>query len=172
MSRVRAGLVALGVVCGIASIAAAELTAPTLAAFESYVRPTEGRMATEAAGASPFLWIDRQPAAAHARALADLTSGKVVVEKLETRDHGATIPVPNGLIHHWIGTVFIPGIPIDRVVTFVQDYAGYPAAFGPLVRSATVAAHDGDHFDVAMRTETHKVITVVATHATASTTDA
>jgi hypothetical protein len=149
------------VACAGAWAAAAELTPPTIAAFDHYVELTEARMAGEVAGAAPLLWIDRQRADARIRLITSLKAGQVDVEKLETRDRGESIRVPDGLIHHWMGTVWIPGASLEGVISFVQDYAGYPAAFGPLVRSARVTAHEGDRFDVAMRTETHKVITVV-----------
>ena len=141
--------------------AAAELTPPTVAAFDHYLQLTEARMAGEVAGTSPLLWIDRQPPDARARVMADLKAGRVDVERMQTRDRGESIPVPDGLIHHWIGTVWIPSAPLERVIAFVQDYAGYPAAFGPLIKSARVTAREGSRFDVEMRTETHKVITVV-----------
>ena len=149
------------VACAGGWVVAADLTPPTVAAFDHDVQLTEARMAAEVAGAAPLLWIDRQPADARARVMADLEAGRVDVEKMETRDHGESIAVPDGLIHHWMGTVWIPGAPLERVMAFIQDYAGYPAAFGPLVRSARVTAREANRFDVAMRTETHKVITVV-----------
>jgi len=139
---------------------ASELKPATLAAFDKYVALTEARMATEVAGASPFLWIDRQPAKTRDAARRELTAGHVVVESLETKDGGHEIPVPDGLIHHWIGTVLVPGAPLDRVMMFVKNYAAYPAVFGPSILSAHVNADRGDHYEVSMRTETHKVITV------------
>ena len=142
-------------------LVAAELTPATLAAFDHYVRATEARMATEVSGAAPFLWIDQQPAAARRQIDVTLGAGRVVVQHLETREAGKAIEIPDGLVHHWVGTVLLPGVPIDRVVRFVQDYDDYPRAFGPMVQSAHLRAHEGDRFDVAMRTSMHKVITVV-----------
>ena len=142
-------------------VTAAELKPATLAAFEHYVQLTEARMAAEVAGTSPMLWIDRQPADDRSRFRADLGAGHVVVAKLETRDGRDEISVPDGLVHHWVGTVLLPGVSLDRVMAFVRDYPGYPAAFGPMIRSARVMAQSGNHFDVQMRTETHKVVTVV-----------
>ena len=142
-------------------LVAAELKPATLAAFHRYVTVTEARMANEVSGSSPFLWIDRQPAGARKQIDATLAAGRVVVEHLETRETGKSIDIPDGLVHHWVGTVFLPGVPLDRAIQFVQDYDGYPRAFGPMVQSARVNAHDGDRFRVAMRTSMHKVITVV-----------
>jgi hypothetical protein len=158
MAAVSAALVALS---GARAVAAAELKPATLAAFEHYVHLTEARMAAEVAGTSPFLWIDRQPAHDQTRVRADLAAGRVVVERLLTRDAGREIPIPDGLVHHWMGTVLLPRVPLDRVIAFVEDYPAYPATFGPMIQAAHVTAERANHFEVAMRTETHKVVTVV-----------
>ena len=60
---------------------------------------------------SPFLWLDRQPEAQRRELDARLQKGEIVVSRLETRDGGKAVKVPDGLVHHWIGTVFIPGAP-------------------------------------------------------------
>jgi hypothetical protein len=158
MAVVSMALVALS---GAPALTAAELKPATLAAFERYVQLTEARMAGEVAGTSPFLWIDRQADKDRTRLAVDLAAGHVVVDRLETRDHGEEVLVPDGLVHHWVGTVLLPGVPLARVIAFVRDYPGYPAAFSPMIRSARVIARSENHFDVAMRTETHKVVTVV-----------
>ena len=51
--------------------------------------------------------------------------------------------MPDGLIHHWIGTVLIPGVPLERVLAFVKNYAAYPVVFGPSILSARVIADRG-----------------------------
>ena len=140
---------------------AADLKPPTLAAFDRYVQLTEARMAGEVSGSSPFLWIDRQPDRDRAALLERLRRGEVVVAHLETRDAGAEIQAPNGLVHHWIGTVLVPATPIDRVLAFVQDYARYPEWFAPAIVRARVREHDGDRFVVAMRTSTKKMMVTV-----------
>jgi hypothetical protein len=138
----------------------AQLKPATLAAFERYVALTEARMAGEMSGASPFLWIDRQ--ADKRRALiGKLQLGEVVSARLQTRDGQAEIDVPDGLIHHWVGTVLLPGATIDRVMAFVKDYQQYPARFAPMIQRAQVLKQSPDRFDVTMRTWARKVVTVV-----------
>jgi hypothetical protein len=156
-------LCALGVAIGTASAAlsAFQLAPATLASYDRYVALTEARVAAERAGTSPFLWLDRQPPANRAKILDRLRRGEVVVDRLETRDHGAAIDVDDGLIHHWVGTVLMPGVSVDRVVAFVQDYDRYPAIFAPMIPRTHVLRHDGDEYVVAMRTSVKKVITVV-----------
>jgi hypothetical protein len=140
---------------------AGDLKSATLAAYDRYVALTEARMARELAGGSPFLWIDRQPDAARREHLAGMARGEVVVERLETLDGRRGIDVPDGVVHHWIGTVLLPGVALDRAVAFVQDYARYPSLFAPLIQSARVVNRAGDRFDVRMRTSMKKMMVTV-----------
>jgi hypothetical protein len=139
----------------------AELKPATLASFERYVRLTEARMEAEVEGRSPFLWIDRQPEKVRTALTARLKKGEVISERLETLDGRRKIDVSDGLIHHWVGTVLIPGATLDRTVTFVQNYPRYPEVFAPLIQRSRVLRASPDHFDVAMRTSMKKVVTVV-----------
>jgi hypothetical protein len=101
--------------------AARELKPATLAAFDKYVKLTEARMTAEIDGASPFLWVDRQPPSRRAQLAAQLKRGDVLAERLQTREGNAEIRVSDGLIHHWVGTVFLPGATMDKVMAFVKD---------------------------------------------------
>ena len=134
-----------------------DLRPETLKAFDRYVQLTEARIAQEISGAVPFLWIDRLPASSRNGTLDRLKKGNVVVERLETRDGTKEVEVPDGLIHHWIGTVLLPQVTLDRTVVFVQDYPRYPAVFAPLIQRANVKAKAPDRFDVTMRTWGKKV---------------
>jgi hypothetical protein len=139
-----------------------ELKPATLASFDRYVRLTEARMAGEIDAASPFLWIDRQPEKDRGKLLQRLGRGEVPVERLQTRDGTAEIKVSNGLIHHWIGTVLLPGVTLDRAIAFVQEYDRYPDRFAPMVQRARVLTHRDNHYLVAMRTFTKKMMVSVS----------
>jgi hypothetical protein len=140
---------------------ATDLLPATTAAFDKYVQLTETRMAEEIDGRVAFLWIDRQPEAQRRDLYARLQKGDIVVSRLETRDGGRSVNVPNGLSHHWIGTVFIPGAPVDRVTSLMQDYDRYPAIYRPNVRRARLIAHESDRFQVYLQLFMKKVISVV-----------
>lgn len=156
----RLSALAIAVLALVRAAPEADLQPATLAAFDRYVTLTEARMAGEMSGASPFLWIDRQ--ADGRRALLErLKLGEVVSARLQTRDGKAEIDVPDGLIHHWVGTVLVPGATIDRVMAFVKDYPQYPARFAPMIQRARVLKQSPDRFDVSMRTWAKKVVTVV-----------
>src|SRR5262245_47729451 len=149
-----------GVLLSVATTAR-ELKPATLAAFDRYIQLTEARIDGEVAGRSPFLWIDRGAEADRRDLRRRLGQGEIVTAHLETKDGNRDIEVKDGLIHHWIGTILHPGVTLDRVIAFVQDYPRYPQVFAPLIQRAEVLSHTGDHFDVAMRTYTKKVIVVV-----------
>ena len=138
-----------------------ELKPATLAAYERYITLTEARLARELSGASPFLWMDRQPEDERRRHMTALASGEVVVSPLKTRDGRNGIDVPSGLIHHWIGTVLLPGVRLDRALAFVRDYARYPDHFRPLILRSHVLRGAGDRFDVRMRTSMSKMMVTV-----------
>jgi hypothetical protein len=147
-------------VCLAFPLGARELKPATLAAFEKYVKLTEARMAGEVNGASPFLWVDRQPESQRAQLYARLKRGEVLAHRLQTREGNAEIGVNNGMIHHWVGTILLPGATIEKVMAFVQDYGNYSKYFAPTIVRSKVISQTKDRFEVAMRTSTKKVITV------------
>jgi hypothetical protein len=140
---------------------AADLLPPTNAAFDRYVQLTEARMNEEAAAPGRFLWVDRLPEAERRATYAQLDRGEIVVSRLETRDRGAPVKIPDGLCHHWIGTMFAPGASLERVVSLMQSYELYPEMYRPNVRRARILSRDGDRFQVYLQMFMKKVISVV-----------
>jgi len=104
---------------------AAELQRATANAWQEYVRGAAARMRARLDGSKSFLWMDEAPD----RALRVL-HGEAVVAPLV--GHG-TQTVPNGLIHDWIGAVFVPNATIDRLLIVVHDYDRYKDIYKPVV---------------------------------------
>jgi hypothetical protein len=140
---------------------AVKLKEETGAAFEYYVRLTEARNAEELKRGSGLLWIDGLPEAARAAVIAELKSGAVKTQKLETRDAGEPIRCPGGMIHHWVGVIFIPGAKLEEVLGVLKDYDRHSVYYAPDVERSKVESRDGHHFRVFLRFRRHKVITVV-----------
>lgn len=92
---------------------AAELTADTKAAWARYVRAVEDRTRAEIESSGPFLWQV---------GLGGLRRGEIAV--LETRLDALEPDVPGGLIHHWRGAIFVPGVTLDQVLTELQSADG------------------------------------------------
>ena len=148
-------------ISAVAVVNAAELKAKTLEAWERYVTVTEARMQTELEGEAPFLWVDRLADDEREEAYARLRAGEVVIERLETRDGDDKIDMPDGRVHHWIGTALIPGVTLDQTMALVQDYPRYAEIYGPDVRESRVLEQDGSRFRVYFQFYTKKVWTVV-----------
>jgi hypothetical protein len=140
---------------------AAELQPQTVDAFNRYVQLTEARVNGELARPEPYLWIDGLPENRRAAAYAQLRGGKIVIERLETLDHGKQIPVPDGMIHHWTATVFIPSATLAETLLLEEDYDHHQDYFQPDVVSSEILRRSGNQFLVRLRFLKKKVITTV-----------
>jgi hypothetical protein len=106
-----------------APLGAAELKRETLAAWNRYVELTEMRIERELQGRSGFLVQDFLPEEEREAAKQELAEGRVFATKLRTVDErGKEIDVPDGMVHHWVGSVFVPGVGVEELVAFLQDY--------------------------------------------------
>ena len=154
------GLVAIAI-CATAPAQAADLSPATVAAFDRYVRATETRINSEVGNSEQFLWPLTLPAEERDVRMASLRSGTLVIEKLQTREQGKTIGIPGGLVHHWVGVVFLPGVAIDRAIALLQDYDRHASIYAPSVARSTLRSHEGDTYRFHLRYFMKKVITVV-----------
>lgn len=141
--------------------AAADLRTPTAAAFDRYAAETERQREPSLTSASPFLWIEAQQAAGQRVGVAQLRDGAFVIERLTTTAGGKKIEVPDGIVHHWLGAVFVPGVSLDQAIALLQDYDRHAIIYAPAVARSQVLARDGDSFRVLLRFFMKKVITVV-----------
>jgi len=137
---------------------AAELKPSTAAAFDHYVQLSEQRMSTELP--SSFLRIDSSPADRDVQ-YARLRNGEVITEQLQTLEDGKSIPVPSGMIHHWLGLAFIKGTTLKKTLAFLQDYDHQAKYYAPDVQSSKLLGRDGDDFKIFLRLRKHKVVTVL-----------
>jgi hypothetical protein len=142
-----------------AVIAAADLTPATSAAFDRYARLTEQRINAEVGGTGAFLWIDSLPKH-RTEVLPGLKQGGVIIERLRTQEGSKDIPVPDGLIHHWVGTVFVPNVGVKDAVALMQDYDRHSNYFAPAIARSKLLEHTGNQFRVALRFHVKKIITV------------
>src|SRR5262245_1124056 len=101
----------------------AELSPETLNAWNAYVQAQDARTAAYSA-AAPVLWSRQSP-----ERLRLVQKGETVVAPFGENPHR----VPEGLIHHWIGAVFLPGTCLDDVLLVVRDYGKYKEFYSPNV---------------------------------------
>jgi hypothetical protein len=137
--------------------AGAELQNRTIQAFDRYIRLTEARLT----GKAPFLWIDGLPNAKRREALDTVRQQQLSIERLETNDNGREIDVPGGMIHHWVGTAYVPGASVDQALALLQNYDAHQRIYAPTVAVSKLQSRDGDRFRFFLRFVMKKVITVV-----------
>src|SRR5271157_954529 len=91
-------------------VMAVDLEPKTVEAFNNYVQATEARIGQEVTRPGAFLYLEGLPEPRRSEALASIHRGDVYMERLETQDaSGSPLEAPEGLIHNWIGAVFITG---------------------------------------------------------------
>ena len=131
------------------TIIGVDLEPKTLAAFARYVQLTEARIQREVARPEAFLYIEGLSEPQRSTALGVVRKGDVYMERLETRDaSGQSIPIPDGLVHHWIGAVFIPGVHLGQVLDLVQDYNHHQNIYQPEVVRSRLLEHDGNDYKI------------------------
>jgi hypothetical protein len=138
-----------------------KLQPDTIAAFDRYVQLTDERDQAELDSGKDLLWIDALPEPQRGEHYAALKHGEVEMERLTTLDHGKAIPCPGGMIHHWVGVAFIPGVRLGDVLGVLEDYDHQSTYYAPDVERSKIESRNGDHFRVFLRFRRHKVITVV-----------
>ena len=153
-------LLLLCVVAGCQAASAAELKQKTTIAFDRYVAATEARFANELRPGGNFLYVDGLKTDAKAKAYEELKQGEILVEKLETKAPGASSDVPDGMVHHWVGLVFIPGATLASTLPLVKDYDRRAELYKPDVSASHTIAHNGDDFKMFLRLHQKRFTTV------------
>jgi hypothetical protein len=139
---------------------AANLRPETLAAFDRYVAAVEARMDEAYRTGRGFLALDAIPAGRRAALERALRAGEFHIERIEPTIGQTEIDVPDGIVHHWLGLVFVPGATVEQAVSLLQDYDRHDEIYAPAVARSRLLARDGDRFRLFLRFVKRKVITV------------
>jgi len=140
---------------------AVELTPQTIAAFQRYVQLTEARMQTELSKPASFLFFDSMPEKERQLAQTQLAHGDVVIQSRETRDNGEKIHISDGLMHHWIAVIFMPGVQLAPALAILQDYDRHALLYKPDIQRSTLLSRDGNNYKVYLRFYRKAIVTVV-----------
>lgn len=141
--------------------AAADLQQKTVLAFDKYVAATEARFADEQRPGGPFLYIDRLPADARKNSYEQLKRGDILVDKVDTKIPNGNSEVPDGIVHHWVGLIFIPGTTLAQVLPAVRDYSHRDELYKPDVIASRILSHQGSDYKIFLRLYQKKFTTVV-----------
>jgi hypothetical protein len=119
-----------------------QLQPETLKGWENYLDQAQAKFNSRLQASNRFLWLDEDP-----KRPSRLRHGQIEVAPIRGRGFDR---IPNGLVHDWIGAMFIPNASIDEVVSLLSDYDRYKAIFHPEVIDAKLLAHstEGDEFSL------------------------
>ena len=153
-------LCAIAIVGPLTPLQAQGLRDDTLKAWNEYVLLTEDRIGEERHSEEGFLVQEFQsPTEARVDREAVL-SGLLLVRKMNTTSlDGTNIAVPGGMIHHWRGVVFIPGVTLDGVLAVVKNPDAHPHEQEDVLESR-VLERDGDSLRIFLKLVRSKIITV------------
>ncbi len=138
MSRGTAILLSL-LLLAVPAAVAGGLNPATAKAWEEYVGSARAHMQARLGAATCFLWAEED-----ASRLRRLHAGEILVVPGED---GTPRHIPGGLIHHWLGAMFIPKATLPEVLSALRAYQQYPAYY-PSVVSSRLISRDGptDYF--------------------------
>jgi hypothetical protein len=140
---------------------AAELHSESLESWKMYVEKTERRIAAELSSGKGFLALDFQKSQDIARDRQSLFSGQIPVKQLETlNDQGQSIPVSDARIHHWRGSIFIPGTTLDRVYSRLQNPKEEDTRQEDVLESRILERGPGQH-KMYLKLQRSSIVTVV-----------
>jgi len=139
----------------------AELNEAAADGFNRYAQITEQHM-NEQIQNGHFLWVDTLPAAERDAAYVKLRKGEILVKKQEKKDNGREIETPDAMIHDFVSVIFVPGVNLQQVKWFFQDYNHMHKYYQPEVVRSKILSRRGEHFKIYMRMYVKKVLTLVA----------
>jgi len=128
-----------------------ELKPQTIGAFENYIQAMEAIKTKTLSADRPFLWIDRE----NPRLGVGLRQGDIVVHQFKENTE-----IPGGLIHDWMGTLFISNVTAQQVLDVLQDYDRHKDIY-PEVIDSKLLKKEGNHLQAYLRLLRKKVLTVV-----------
>jgi hypothetical protein len=127
--HLRAAPILLALLVPISSYAQIPVTLKpkTLAEFEAYAHKVETEELTSQWRSAHFLRIDGDPA----------NRQRVLDGELSIREGTEVNPVDiaDGLIHDWIGDVFLPNTSMQKVVAMLQDFNKHAAIYSEITQS-------------------------------------
>lgn len=123
---------------------ASQLPERTVAAFDDYVKRVEARM-------------DSKVLESRSELKTRVQNGEIVAFPFAHREagHVASVQVPEGLINHWFGGMFLPGRTVEQVRAVLQDYGNYSKIYQPDVAESRLEKASGDEFDIFLRLYRH-----------------
>jgi hypothetical protein len=132
---------------------AAQLQPETIQAFDRQLAAVDQSSKQRLDGRTPFLW-----ATASADRRQRLIEGDLVVAP---RQGKGDISVEKGIVHHWIGCVFVPNRHAADALTLLRDFDSYKLIYPGSVVESKAVQRTGDVSRAYLRLRKHRMVTVV-----------
>ncbi len=128
-----------------------ELKPETLLAYTTHIAAAEAAVEARLRGEGQF-------PDGSAERIAQLRKGAVMVELCSGK---RPLPVPDGLIHDWIGVICIPGTTVKKTLALVQNYDHHKDIYQPDVIASKLIGRQENDFQIYLRLRKKKIITVI-----------
>jgi len=153
-------MLSVGLLSGFLAIAASEPRPEGLRAWDQYVALTESRIESELEDGSKFLLLDFLESSDRARCEEKIRKKEICILERETlSEEGKPIEAPGVLIHHWYGSILLPGVDLGSVLSWVKTYEGREK-FYPDVEASRLIEQSGETYRIFLRLKRTKVQTV------------
>lgn len=126
----------------------------TRAGWKRSVELTEARISRELSSSAGFLATDFLPRARRQEAARALERGEVFTARLPV-----AVETRGGMVHHWLGAVLVPGVEVEDLVRWLQEYDEHRNRFDE-VEDSRLLSRDGDRFQIFLRLRRKKIVTV------------
>jgi hypothetical protein len=113
---------------------AATLKPETVAAWDDYLQSANANLQDRLRPGGSFLWTFED-----AERAAKVHSGEIVVAPATGQNPRK---VSGGLIHDWMGAVFVPNLKLDDILKVTRDYDRYKEFYRPSVVESKAIARD------------------------------
>jgi hypothetical protein len=90
----------------------------------------------------PFLWIDEESGRSQR-----VRQGEILISPAQ---EAGPRKVHDGLIHDWIGAIFIPSARVNDVFAVVHDYSRYKDFYKPTVIESKLLSRTGEDYEFSM----------------------
>jgi hypothetical protein len=112
-----------------------QLQPRTIQEFDAYAHKVEQQIELHWRGQRPFIGVDADPSERER-----LLKGDLLVRP-GTPDN--PVSISNGLVHDWVGTVFIPNTTLSKVLNVLEDFDHHSNMYPGVIRSRLIR-RDGD----------------------------
>jgi len=129
---------------------ASTLQKQTAEAFSLYTSRVERELDKRASGELPFLRIEESP-----DSLSRIKRGETVIKPLNKEDK-----TPDGIIHDWVGSIFIPQSNLDEIIGILTDYESHKLVFDEVIDSRLIRK-SGNQLESYLRFKKKEILTVV-----------